>query len=145
MIDFPRLTPENHRITSPSTPDYNCIAWSADDTRRWWQPGLYWPVQAPEGDYGISVLEQAFAALGYEACDDGRLEMDCNKVALYGLSWFYTHAARQLPTGKWTSKLGKSEDIEHDSPDDVAGGIYGEVVLFMRRQRDAAEDPADLI
>jgi hypothetical protein len=74
MNDSPRLTPENHRTTSPSTPDYNCIAWSADDTRHWWQPGLYWPVQAPEGDYGISVLEQAFAALGYEACDDGTLD-----------------------------------------------------------------------
>jgi hypothetical protein len=61
----------------------------------------------------------------------------------YGSSWFYTHAARQLPTGKWTSKLGKAEDIEHDSPDDVAGGIYGEVVLFMRRQSNAAENPAD--
>jgi hypothetical protein len=138
MKDFPRLTPQNHRVTSPATPDYNCIAWSADDTRHWWQPGLYWPVQAPEGDYGISILENAFDSLGYEGCEDGRLEADYDKVALYGSSWFYTHAARQLPTGKWTSKLGKAEDIEHDSPDDVAGGIYGEVVLFMRRPRQAA-------
>lgn len=27
--DFPRLTSGNHRITSPATPDYNCIAWAA--------------------------------------------------------------------------------------------------------------------
>ena len=45
----------------------------------------------------------------------------------------YTHAARQRPGGKWTSKLGKAEDIEHDTPDVVAGGLYGEVVLIMRR------------
>jgi hypothetical protein len=140
MKDFPRLTSENHRVTSPSTPDYNCIAWSAEDTRHWRQPGLYWPVPAPENDYGISVLQKAFAALGYQACDDGRAEAGYDKVALYGSSWFYTHAARQLPTGKWTSKLGKAEDIEHDSPEDVAGGIYGEVLLLMRRPKHAVED-----
>jgi len=32
--DFPRLTPENHRITSPADPEYNCIAWSAGDITR---------------------------------------------------------------------------------------------------------------
>lgn len=133
MTDFPRLTPENHRITSPATVDYNCIAWSAQDTRHWWQPGVYWPVPVSDGDYGIATLEHAFVSLGYMACEDGTLEAGYEKVALYGSSWFYTHAARQLPSGLWTSKLGKAEDIEHDSPDDVAGGIYGEVVLFMKR------------
>jgi hypothetical protein len=49
------------------------------------------------------------------------------------LSPFYTHAARQLPDGTWTSKLGKDVDIEHDYPDDVAGGVYGEVVVLMQR------------
>lgn len=46
---------------------------------------------------------------------------------------FYKHAARQLSSGAWTSKLGKDVDIEHDTPDDVAGGLYGEVVQLMRR------------
>ena len=36
------------------------------------------------------------------------------------------------PAG-WTSKLGKSEDIEHDTPDVVAGGVYGEVDEFLKR------------
>ena len=40
---------------------------------------------------------------------------------------------RQLPDGRWTSKLGKAEDIEHESPDDVAGRIYGEVDEFLKR------------
>src|SRR5438309_822522 len=34
MIDysqFPRLTPSNHRITSPSSPAYNCVTWSSGD------------------------------------------------------------------------------------------------------------------
>ena len=32
-----------------------------------------------------------------------------------------------------------AEDIEHDCPDDVAGGLYGEVVQYMRRARPNAE------
>jgi len=73
-------------------------------------------------------------AAGYADCDleDG-LESGYEKVALYGSGMFYTHAARQLSTGKWTSKLGREVDIEHDSADDVAGGVYGEVVQIMRR------------
>lgn len=131
--DFPRLTTHNHRITSPASPGYNCIAWSLGDAERWWQSGIYWPIVAPANDYGIGILEQAFAAMGFDDCADGGLEANYEKVALYGSSLFYTHAARQLPNGKWTSKLGRSEDIEHDTPDDVGGGIYGEVVQFMKR------------
>jgi hypothetical protein len=40
--DFPRLTAQNHRSTSPATPDYNCVAWAAGDLEHWWQPGVYW-------------------------------------------------------------------------------------------------------
>jgi hypothetical protein len=135
--DFPRLTQQNHRITSAASPEYNCIAWSAGATDRWWQPGRYWPIESPPGDYGIGILERAFMALGFQDCVDGSLEDGFAKVALYGSSLFYTHAARQLPSGKWSSKLGRSEDIEHDSPDDVAGGVYGELVQFMKRPRSS--------
>jgi hypothetical protein len=131
---LPRLTAENHRVTSPETTDYNCIAWSAADVGHWWEPGRYWPVPVPANDYGIGVLEAAFDALGYADCkiEEG-LEPGFEKVALYGLGLFYTHAARQLPTGTWTSKLGNWVDIEHDSPSDVAGGLYGEVMRMMKR------------
>jgi hypothetical protein len=64
---------------------------------------------------------------------DVSLDVGFEKVALFGYSLYYTHAARQLPNGKWTSKLGKAEDIEHDIPDDVAGGVYGGVVQIMKR------------
>ena len=132
-IDFPRLTEHNHRVTSPATVDYNCIAWSAQDVEHWWQPGVHWPVAVPNDEYGIGILERAFLSLGFEDCNDGSLESEFEKVALYGNSFFYTHSARQLPSGKWTSKLGRLEDIEHETPDDVAGGVYGEVAQFMKR------------
>lgn len=133
LQQFPRLTEHNHRVSSPETGDYNCVAWAAGDTGRWWQPGVYWPSQAPTGEYDLTILQQMFAALGYEICADAAVDAGFEKVALYATNLFYTHAARQLPNGKWTSKLGRAEDIEHDTPDDVAGGVYGEVLRFMKR------------
>ncbi|HLN28482.1 MAG TPA: hypothetical protein VK395_12140 [Gemmataceae bacterium] len=133
--EFPRLNPGNHCITSPPTPEYNCIAWANGDTTHWWQPGVFWPMQTGPDDYGIGVLEQMFLSRGYTDCAmDTGLEPAFEKVALYCLGGFlYTHAARQLPNGKWTSKLGGAEDIEHDQPHELAGGIYGEVVQIMKR------------
>lgn len=132
--EFPLLTPHNHRETSNASPDYNCVAWAAGDTENWWQPGVFWPKDMPQDDVGIGALEQAFFKLGYESGADDSLEPGWEKVALYGSGFMYTHAARQLPDGKWTSKLGSGIDIEHDTPDVVSGGLYGEVVEFMKRR-----------
>jgi hypothetical protein len=131
---FPRLTPANHRVTSPATTDYNCVAWAAGDTAHWWEPGRFWPLPAGRDEFGVGALEAAFRHLGFEPCESEVAEPGFEKVALYAESrLLYTHAARQLATGLWTSKLGGAEDIEHDTPDDVAGGVYGKVVQFMKR------------
>ena len=135
--DFPGLTSENHRETSVATPTYNCIAWAIEDMQHWWEPGLYWrPEGWPRNDYGLGALEQLFQSIGYEDCGaNTSLEPGYSKVALYAESGsLYTHAARQLPNGMWTSKLGKDIDIEHDTPDVVAGGLYGDVMQIMKRQ-----------
>jgi hypothetical protein len=131
---FPRLTPQNHNVTSPASIDYNCIAWAAGDTEHWWQPGKFWPVPVSQEDFGIAVLEGAYKALGYWNCAmDTSLEPGFQKVALFGAVLYYTHPARQLPNGRWTSKLGKAEDIEHENAQDVGGGIYGEIVAVLKR------------
>jgi hypothetical protein len=39
-----------------------------------------------------------------------------------------THAARQLPNGKWTSKLGRWQDIEYEL-DGLVGKMYGTVTV----------------
>ena len=132
--DFPRLNPDNHHISSPASIDYNCIAWAAGDVQHWWQPGVYWPVLMDQPEHGLAVLVQVFKSLGFEECGlNASLEPGFDKVALFGDSLCYTHAARQLPIGKWTSKLGKAEDIEHDTPHDVGGGVYGELSQIMKR------------
>ena len=43
-----------------------------------------------------------------------------------------THAARQLNSGEWTSKLGRLEDVRHKSPD-VLTIPYGFPILFITR------------
>jgi hypothetical protein len=127
---FPNLTGENHEITSPRTVRYNCIAWAARNTERWWQPGVFWPVDSSREDHGIGNVVKS---LGYEDCDDGAQEEGFEKLALYGCAMMYTHAARQLPDGRWTSKLGQLEDIIHTTTEAIEGGEYGEVVQYMKR------------
>ncbi len=43
-----------------------------------------------------------------------------------------TRAARQLPNGKWTSKLGRWQDIEHEL-DGLVGEMYGTVKQILKR------------
>lgn len=133
---FDKLDANNHKPTSPKSEFYNCIAWAAGEDQRWWQPdlGYFWPPGAPAGS-DVDCLIGAFAAIGYVICGDGLQSPDVQKVALYSKpdkTW--THAARQLPSGKWTSKLGKHEDIEHDTPEAISGETYGSVHCYMARK-----------
>ena len=70
-----------------------------------------------------------------EFCDDGTLEADFYKVAVYALGRKPTHAARQLDSGNWTSKLGRSVDIEHQL-EGLEGEEYGKVVQYLRCPRN---------
>ena len=130
---FPALA--DFTVTSPQEVRYNCIAWAAGETHRWWSPDLdsYWPPEVPM-DYGLAAYVAAFRTLGYERCSDGFLQEGFEKVAIYeSASGFVVHMARQLPTGRWSSKLGGLQDIEHANPDELEGREYGRVVQYMRR------------
>ena len=127
-------------VTSPASPDYNCIAWAAEDTSRWWWPdafGLYyWTEQAPRVET-LEAFVAVFRSLGYEPCEDRRLEAGLQKIAIFVDSRGRpTHAARQLDNGNWTSKLGQQVDIEHDGLSDFPPGCaYGTVARIMRRRK----------
>ena len=45
-----------------------------------------------------------------------------------------THFARQLTSGKWTSKLGNLNDIEHDTLDSLICARYGKPGLVLKRK-----------
>lgn len=84
----------------------------------------------------LEAFELAYRGIGYEPCTSAAFEFHFEKIAIFAQpSGVPTHAARQLDNGRWTSKLGRSVDIEHSAPDAVSGADYGAPVLFMRRPR----------
>src|SRR5437899_3157076 len=111
---LPRLTAANHRVSSPASWEYNCIAWAAGQTDAWWwpAPGRYWPESVPREET-LAAFIAAFTALGFQIVAHAEQEANTEKIALYAKDKMPTHAARQLASGWWTSKLGPSIDIEH--------------------------------
>jgi len=62
------------------------------------------------------------------------LAIGAGRVALYAAAdGVPTHAARQLSGGRWSSKLGRGQDIEHDLRA-LEGADYGKVVQLLRRR-----------
>ena len=135
LDDFPDLDAEGYSPTSPATEDYNCIAWAAGRQDDWWwpDPGFvsFWPDKAPRAET-LDAFYATFAMLGYEQCVDARPERGFEKVAFYALAGKPKHAARQLPDGRWTSKLDEGLDISHTLRG-LQGPVYGQVAGFMRR------------
>lgn len=140
---FPGLRGTAYRITSPPAEVYNCVAWAVGVADAWWWPighqgkRVHWPA-------GLSQLEpldafrEALGASGFVPCDSEVIEPGFEKVALFAdANQTPTHAARQLPGGTWTSKLGRADDIEHDLRA-LEGDVYGTVVLFLKRPVPAA-------
>ncbi len=138
---FPGLCNSTFQVTSPRSRRYNCIAWAAGDTSDWWwltwdplDDVPFWPVRIPRVET-IPAFVAVFMSLGYVACDGETPEPGQEKVALFAdVNNIPTHAARQLSNGRWTSKLGKAEDIEHELHA-LEGDIYGTVALVMKRPR----------
>jgi hypothetical protein len=140
--DFPNLNTGNCEITSPATNAYNCIAWAAGTDGQWWDPNdlYYWPPGVPR-EITIDSVVRVYEGLGFAICIGGELEAGFDKVAIFAKQVsgrVPTHAARQLDSGAWTSKLGPCEDISHTSADAVTGPSYGEVLYFMSRPKKQA-------
>jgi hypothetical protein len=141
LLGLPGLNSENCRITSMDSARYNCIAWAAGDSSRWWWPdalrSYYWPSDAPREET-IEAFVSAYATLGYAECSDASLEAGFQKVALFaknsgGEVLKPTHAALQLPSGHWTSKLGALEDVDHSDLMALQGPAYGITVRYLKR------------
>lgn len=132
---FPNIRKGGYTVTSSASKYYNCIAWVIGDTTKWWshKQGYQW-LNSPRNPK-VKSLVVVFVAIGYALCDSASLENGFEKVAVYAKAGLWTHASRQLPNGRWTSKLGEGEDIEHNSPDDLSGDLYGAVHCIMRKRR----------
>lgn len=134
---FPGLARGAYTVTSPRSQQYNCIAWAAGDASNWWWPGPnleaeYWPAAVARVET-LDAFQAVFASLRYVVCESGDVEPGFEKVAIFAdNNNAPKHAARQLPNGRWTSKIGALEDIEH-ALRDLEGEEYGSVVVFMKR------------
>lgn len=139
--EYPNLVTTGYQVTSQDTIDYNCIAWAVEEDEEWWWPDnqeqYYWPINVPREET-INAFIKAFQTIGYEVDDslNVNLENEFQKIAIYArkLDKKPTHVARQLNNGKWTSKLGQYEDIEHNKLEGLIGEKYGEVTCIMKRK-----------
>jgi hypothetical protein len=156
---LPHLAREGYEVSSIETWKYNCIAFAAGDEEHWW-----WPIRGhwPEGvkrELAIPRFIEAYETKDYRVCkrcsgwayffrlitfrDTGPhiLEHKYEKIAIFVLNGEPTHAAIQLSDGRWKSKLGPWEDIEHNTIKAVEDHIYGKAVVFMSRERRNANQP----
>jgi hypothetical protein len=117
---FPAFDSADYAVTSEETIAYNCFAWALD-VSAWIEP---------DDNEPFALFERA----GYRVVSDATLEPGIQKIVVYADEVGFTHAARQLPTGRWTSKLGSWEDIEQAEPFDLTGPLYGTLFIFMARQ-----------
>ncbi len=155
---FPRLgSSKAYQCRSERNPNYNCIAFAAGVTDKWWQPRFgappsapeytdddpdYWPLGAPHARTQAAFM-MAFECIGYEVCADGTPEEGFEKVVLYAIGDTPMHAARQdTDTSMWLSKLGKSFDIAHPDPRDISGDAYGEPFAYLRKPVGHSQRPS---
>ena len=140
---FPAPRSTMWAITSPEDIGYNCVAWAAGETAAWWWPDAheqyFWPPDVPR-QVTLEAFVEAYRHMGYIRCGSAELEPGFDKIAVFiDATSRPTHAARQLPTGTWTSKLGRSEDIEHELSA-LEGTQYGSVAVIMTRPHPGRAD-----
>jgi hypothetical protein len=141
--DFPNFRPRHCDLRAISWFDthYNCMAWRRGTRSDGGGPMIpdfgdgYWPESAPR-EATLAAFIAAFGTLGYQQCEDGSREPRCEKLAIFADEFSEpTHAARQLPDGRWTSKFGDYEDVKHANLACVEGPLYGKVVAFVKRKK----------
>jgi hypothetical protein len=142
---FPRLAVSASEVTSPKDIRYNCVAFALGDTRWWYEPenkepGVYWPPGIPD-EQTLSAYFELFEANRYARCESSLLEPGFEKVAVYAAGDRFKHVAKQSGSGIWTSKLGKLEDIEHESLDALETADYGTVVAILKRSVSSDSPP----
>jgi len=134
---WPNLVAEGYSVVSEETWQYNCIAFAADIQGEWWWPDPHGDARWPDGvqrEERLQCFAEAYGTIGYQICEHGNLESGYEKIAIYTLNGIPTHAAKQLPDGRWKSKLGAWEDIEHETLRAVEEYIYGEATLYLKRK-----------
>lgn len=85
----------------------------------------YWPPSIPR-EATVAAFDLMLKSFGFSECVKRTLEKGVHKVALYMLAGSPKHMAKQTEKGKWSSKLGDEQDVEH-LLDALEGPEYGTV------------------
>lgn len=140
--ELPNLKEVDYENKSKNTVTYNCFAWAAEEINHRWDPNSYYWPKGIVRELRAETFIQAFETRGYKVCDNPELEVGFQKIAIYVDNvGDPTHAARQLESGLWTSKLGDHEDIEHKTLECLRD--YGRVAIYMKRPRQKPDHPPD--
>jgi hypothetical protein len=139
-LEIPALRGGNgYRDTSEETIDYNCLSWALGINWTRYDPtprcaGYYWFPGVPR-KWDEPTIKKVFENHNYRVATNYELEPGYEKVVFYrNEAGIPTHFARQLQNGKWTSKIGNLNDIEHDNLDLIAVPRYGKPGLVMKRE-----------
>lgn len=130
-----------------ATTAYNCFAWAvgrtdiflAPDPPPW--PGVvaYWPAGIPR-DRSLEAFVECFATFDFALGERDHSGREFERIVLYGKADEPRHAARQLADGRWSSKLGHLEIIEHElnafEGATAEFADFGPVLAFLERARD---------
>jgi hypothetical protein len=138
-IGFPNI--RDAFQTSPATQDYNCVAWALEiNDEFWWPkpaPDYYWPDGVPREETKEAFI-RVFEIHGYTevpliVSGSEKPPAEVERIAIFVKSGEITHVARQMRSGKWTSKMANDMDMTHDLDELVPG--YGAVSWIMERPR----------
>lgn len=150
-LQFPRLRESDHKVTSTDTDSYNCVGWVHNDVEHYWDPDHHWPQAVDASDDSEDDLASyldLFKWMGFEPCEDGSLEDGYLKIAVYSVEHAalgqakreFTHVARQLPSGRWSSKGGVLQDFRHELDALEESGVLkrSKVSDYLRRKDDGS-------
>jgi len=136
--ELPNLREENYTTESDEDPSYNCLAWALGYKDRWWEPDpdpystYFWPTECDRNDSSLNSYIYAIRSEGFEPCRDSQPEHGYEKIALYvDDDGGFSHAAKMAGNQKWWSKLGRWEDVKHDTLEDLKD--YGDPTYHFRR------------
>jgi hypothetical protein len=135
-LDLPHLTIGNHTPTSPQDRKYNCVSHSIFENliSYWPDQENHWPKSVTYAET-VEAFVEFFQKAGFFEIPVFQVifEPGFEKIAIYADSGFPLHVARQLNSGRWTSKFGVLVDIEHEDLNCLEHGTFGHVVKVMKR------------
>jgi hypothetical protein len=147
LAEYPRLGEDpDYKLTSEADDRYNCVAWVRRDKGHWIDPEVFWPTdlapEPPEWEDDLPYYLALFEAWDFEMVESSDREDGYLKIAVFASGGDFDHVAKQLPSGRWSSKGGASFDFRHGTPASVSKCIWRpdmELVAVMRRPYDGIE------